>query len=634
MALIRFQNVSKTFSLGGGSRLLRSYLGLAVRRPKRDPFYALRDVTFTVEHGESVAIIGSNGAGKSTLMSLVAGLSPPDEGTVEVNGRVAALLELGVGFHSELTGAENVRLNAALMGLSRKRTAEVYNDIVEFSGVRDFIDAPIRAYSAGMVLRLAFSVAIHCEPEILLIDEVLVVGDQAFQAKCMERIRDFRRQGKTLLCVSHSAEMVRTFCDRAIWIDHGRVVRIGPAAEVLEAYARGELVPPTNVPVETGAAAAEHPEDERGAPAGPHNVDLRPLLDTSPVNAIRVSSEEEAAIAALHAAGFVWVSAGGRRAGAGEDFEFVSPKAAAHDEAAQLLRRAAELARFRPLAPEPGWHFDVGWDDPDAIVQERRRIWEYFRQRGVTGPVEVTWVDGIRARLHLGNDLSRQLFIGGRFEPNELTLVARTLRPGSVMIDAGANEGLFTLVAASRVGASGAVLAFEPSAREFARLSDNCRLNRFDHVRLFPAALSDQNGTAELSIAEAEHGGQNQLAELPEKVRLEASIEVQTVRLDDAPGVAALPRLDLVKIDVEGAELAVLRGGEAAIRKHRPLILFECSDDLLAKQGGSRAELLALLESWGYRIYGFSAATGEPIPLCDTVDTLNLIAAPASSYNP
>jgi ABC-type polysaccharide/polyol phosphate transport system ATPase subunit len=239
MALIRFQNVSKTFSLGGGSRLLRSYLGLAVRRPKRDPFYALRDVTFTVEHGESVAIIGSNGAGKSTLMSLVAGLSPPDEGTVEVNGRVAALLELGVGFHSELTGAENVRLNAALMGLSRKRTAEVYNDIVEFSGVRDFIDAPIRAYSAGMVLRLAFSVAIHCEPEILLIDEVLVVGDQAFQAKCMERIREFRRQGKTLLCVSHSPEMVRTFCDRAIWIDHGQVVRIGPAAEILEAYQRG-----------------------------------------------------------------------------------------------------------------------------------------------------------------------------------------------------------------------------------------------------------------------------------------------------------------------------------------------------------------------------------------------------------
>jgi ABC-type polysaccharide/polyol phosphate transport system ATPase subunit len=239
MPLITFQNVSKTFSRGGGSKLLRTYLGLLFQKKQREPFYALRDVSFTIEHGESVAIIGSNGAGKSTLMSLVAGLAPPDAGSVTVAGRVAALLELGVGFHPELSGAENVRLNAALMGLSRQRTREVFEDVVEFSGVREFIDEPIRAYSAGMVLRLAFAVAIHCDPEILLIDEVLVVGDQAFQAKCMERIREFRRQGKTLLCVSHSAEMVRAFCDRGIWLEHGKVVRIGPAAEVLDAYTRG-----------------------------------------------------------------------------------------------------------------------------------------------------------------------------------------------------------------------------------------------------------------------------------------------------------------------------------------------------------------------------------------------------------
>lgn len=234
--LIEFQNVSKTFPRGGGSQLLRTYLGLVFQRPPREVFYALKDVSFTVEHGESVAVIGANGAGKSTLLSLVAGLTPPDAGAVSVQGRVAPLLELGVGFHPELTGAENVRLNAALMGLSRQRTGQVFEDIIEFSGVRDFIDEPIRAYSSGMVLRLAFSVAIHCEPEILLIDEVLVVGDQAFQAKCMERIREFRSQGKTLLCVSHSAEMVRTFCDRAIWLEHGQVRQIGPAGEVLAAY--------------------------------------------------------------------------------------------------------------------------------------------------------------------------------------------------------------------------------------------------------------------------------------------------------------------------------------------------------------------------------------------------------------
>jgi ABC-type polysaccharide/polyol phosphate transport system ATPase subunit len=238
MPLIRFQNVSKAFSRATGSKLLRTYLGLLFQRHSHEVFYALKDVSFEVEHGESVAVIGSNGAGKSTLLSLVAGLTHPDGGEVEVNGRVAALLELGVGFHPELTGSENVRLNAALMGLSRQRTREVFGSIVDFAGLGDFIDQPIRSYSTGMVLRLAFAVAIHCEPEILLIDEVLVVGDQAFQAKCMDKIHEFRAQGKTLLFVSHSPEMLRKLCDRAIWIDHGRLMRTGPADEVLEAYTR------------------------------------------------------------------------------------------------------------------------------------------------------------------------------------------------------------------------------------------------------------------------------------------------------------------------------------------------------------------------------------------------------------
>jgi ABC-type polysaccharide/polyol phosphate transport system ATPase subunit len=166
----------------------------------------------------------------------VAGLVDPDEGEVRLEGRVAPLLELGVGFHEELTGRENVRLNASLMGLSRRQRAQVYDAIVDFSEVESFIDEPLRAYSAGMKLRLAFSVAIHCDPDILLIDEVLAVGDQAFQTKCMERIHEFRRQGKTLLCVSHSAAMVQRFCDRGIWLDHGRIVKSGTAAEVQNAY--------------------------------------------------------------------------------------------------------------------------------------------------------------------------------------------------------------------------------------------------------------------------------------------------------------------------------------------------------------------------------------------------------------
>src|SRR5215472_5562047 len=188
MPLIEFQNVSKGFTRSSGSKLIRDYLGLFFSKRHKEVFYALRDVSFTVEHGESVAIIGGNGAGKSTLLSLVAGLTNPDGGRVIVNGRVAPLLELGVGFHPELTGAENIRLNASLLGLSRQRTSDIYDKVVDFAEIGDFLHERLRAYSSGMILRLAFSVAIHCDPEILLVDEVLVVGDQAFQTKCLEKI--------------------------------------------------------------------------------------------------------------------------------------------------------------------------------------------------------------------------------------------------------------------------------------------------------------------------------------------------------------------------------------------------------------------------------------------------------------
>ncbi|HLG95886.1 MAG TPA: ABC transporter ATP-binding protein [Bryobacteraceae bacterium] len=206
------------------------------QRKQIEPFYALKNVSFRMEPGESIAVIGSNGAGKSTLLSLLAGLVPPDSGTVQVNGRVAALLELGSGFHHDLTGAENVRLNAALLGISRRRMNHIFQAIVDFSELADFMDEPLRTYSAGMTMRLAFAVAVNVDPDILLIDEVLAVGDNSFQAKCFEKILDFRRQGKSIICVSHVAEMLRQLCDRAIWLDHGDVLLDGPIAEVTDSY--------------------------------------------------------------------------------------------------------------------------------------------------------------------------------------------------------------------------------------------------------------------------------------------------------------------------------------------------------------------------------------------------------------
>jgi ABC-type polysaccharide/polyol phosphate transport system ATPase subunit len=236
MAVLTFDDVSKSFIRHGGQMLLRDRLANLLRPVKPERFYALRNVSFSVEHGESVAIVGHNGAGKSTLLNIATGLCPPSAGIVRAEGRVAALLELGSGFHPDLTGAENVRINAALLGLSRNKARDRFDEIVEFSGIGDFIREPLRTYSTGMVMRLAFSVAMNVDPDILIVDEVLGVGDQNFFQKCFEKIMEFRHRGKTLLCVSHSVPMLQQLCNRAVWLDHGQVVKAGSIHDVLNAY--------------------------------------------------------------------------------------------------------------------------------------------------------------------------------------------------------------------------------------------------------------------------------------------------------------------------------------------------------------------------------------------------------------
>jgi ABC-type polysaccharide/polyol phosphate transport system ATPase subunit len=233
---IVLEHVWKSFSRHTGQVLLRDRLVNLLHSRRMERFQALKDISLAMYHGESVALIGHNGAGKSTLLNLTTGLCRPDGGRVEVNGRIAALLDLGAGFHPDLTGAENVRINAALLGLTRRQVRESYDEVVAFSGIGDFIDEPLRTYSSGMVMRLAFSVAVCVDPDILIIDEVLGVGDATFQAKCFERIMQFRQAGKTILCVSHSTSMLEDICTRAVWLDHGRVMDDGPLTRVLQAY--------------------------------------------------------------------------------------------------------------------------------------------------------------------------------------------------------------------------------------------------------------------------------------------------------------------------------------------------------------------------------------------------------------
>ena len=230
------EGVWKTFRLHTGQRLLRQHLATWFGKEQRHEFHALKGVSFEVAKGEGLAVVGSNGAGKSTLLSIITGLARPEKGTIKVNGRVAALMELGSGFHPDLTGTENVYLNASLLGFNERQTKAMFDDVVEFAGVREFIDEPLRTYSSGMMLRLAFSVAVNVDPDVLIIDEVLAVGDLDFQAKCYERIRAFRRAEKTFVCVSHNPQILLELCDRAVWLDQGEMMMCDRIKYVLEAY--------------------------------------------------------------------------------------------------------------------------------------------------------------------------------------------------------------------------------------------------------------------------------------------------------------------------------------------------------------------------------------------------------------
>ncbi|MDH1087403.1 ABC transporter ATP-binding protein [Pantoea brenneri] len=237
---IEFNSVTKRYPLyhhiGSGIKELIFNPKRALTLLSGRSYLAIEDISFTVRKGESVALIGRNGAGKSTSLGLVAGVIKPTTGTVITRGRVASMLELGGGFHPELTGRENIRLNATLLGLRRKQLNERIDKIIEFSELGEFIDEPIRVYSSGMLAKLGFSVITQVDPDILIIDEVLAVGDYAFQKKCIETINEFKAKGVTILFVSHNLSDIGKICDRVIWIENHRLKASGKAENILEQY--------------------------------------------------------------------------------------------------------------------------------------------------------------------------------------------------------------------------------------------------------------------------------------------------------------------------------------------------------------------------------------------------------------
>jgi ABC-2 type transport system ATP-binding protein len=234
--VIRVSGVSKRFVLNRDKSLKERLISRRRTAEHVEEFWALRDVSFELNPSHTLGLIGANGSGKSTLLKLIGGILTPNEGFVERRGRLAALLELGSGFHGDLTGRENVFLNASILGIGRKETERLFDTIVEFSGIEPFIDTQVKFYSSGMYVRLAFAVAVHVDPEILLIDEVLAVGDEPFQRKCMERIKEFQREGRTIIFVTHGLDLVRQLCDRVIMLEHGKVVVDGTPVDALRAF--------------------------------------------------------------------------------------------------------------------------------------------------------------------------------------------------------------------------------------------------------------------------------------------------------------------------------------------------------------------------------------------------------------
>ena len=268
MTTVVANGLSKRYRIGeyrAGYETLRDTLSHTVRRALRlehvdhslEELWALKDVSFAIDEGEVVGFIGKNGAGKSTLLKVLTRITPPTEGTASIRGRVGSILEVGTGFHPELTGRENTYLNGAILGMKRREIQTKFDEIVEFSGIGKFIDTPVKRYSSGMYVRLAFAVAAHLDPEVLIIDEVLAVGDYEFQQRCMGRIEDISTSGRTVLFVSHDMQAVTRLCSRAYWLHDGKVEAEGPTERVVSSYLQGAAG--------AGAEVVFAPEDAPGS---------------------------------------------------------------------------------------------------------------------------------------------------------------------------------------------------------------------------------------------------------------------------------------------------------------------------------------------------------------------------------
>lgn len=650
---IRVNQLSKCYQLyNQPSDRLKQFLWQGRRQYFRE-FWALRDVSFEVGKGEVLGIIGRNGAGKSTLLQLLCGTLTPTSGNVEVNGRIAALLELGAGFNPEFTGRENVFMSAAILGLSPQEIAERYEEIVDFSGIRDFIDQPVKTYSSGMYVRLAFSVATSVDPDILIVDEALSVGDGEFARKSFDRIRAMKEAGKTILFCSHSLYQVEAFCDRVLWLDRGKVKSCGEPQLVVQSYgmflagdAQATSIEPTAKSNEI-ASALDVPEPETlastPAPKGhahfshidvsldgvvgrvlhgrPRENDLSirlqfesdPNLPTPTIGitidygtlmtvTCVVSRSDNVLIERNEdGKGEVVISfpALVLRKGEYHIAAYLGCEDAVHIyDSAQIV---ATLHINDPL-PEPGlvdlthhWQCSAGHNkSPSTMPQTgiNGRLVELFTNRPF-------WVDP---------DDSLGISTAGIFEPIETTLLQLLIKTGDRVLDIGANIGYYTVLFADWAGPSGLVHAIEPDPDNFALLDANTEdFQKKGYVHLHQLALGEADGTAKLFRSKDNIG----MHRLYDSVCCDgSSTEVPVCRGDDF----ALAPLDFIKIDIEGFELFALRGLSDTLNNSPDVkVLCEFSPLSMMEAGIQPLEWLEWIEAHDFSIIAHNGADWLPV---------------------
>jgi ABC-2 type transport system ATP-binding protein len=294
--VIQARGISKQFTVRADKSLKDAVLSAVTRRSRVERFWALKDVDLEVDAGQTVGLVGHNGSGKSTLLKMIGGIIQPTTGTMYRRGRLAALLELGAGFHPDLTGRENVFLNSAILGLSRRQTERHFDEIVDFSGVERFIDTQVKFYSSGMYVRLAFAVAVHVDPDVLLVDEVLAVGDEPFQRRCLDRIRTFQSEGRTIVMVSHALDQVADLCQRAVVLDHGVVRADGPPEDSLRVL-RADYVEQEHVEAQVRLEHAH--ELEANAAVVEPSSPMRQAAPAARVREVRLCSPDGAEVREL-----------------------------------------------------------------------------------------------------------------------------------------------------------------------------------------------------------------------------------------------------------------------------------------------------------------------------------------------